>query len=359
MNRTLLIIGVVAVLLIGGFFVWNTYYPITPATTETPAGTDGTPIVDQTPTPTAPLVVTSSNAFPSDTTVVISGSITPNGASTNYWFEYGKTADFGSKTATQNIGSGYTVIPAPIYITGLVKDTTYYYRLVATNALGTTPGTSYSFRTTVGTPAPVGSVPTTKTLAANSVSRTGADINGEVTPNKSATQYWFEYGNTDALGVASPLQSVGEGIAKVPASLSLTGLTPATTYYFRINAQNQFGTVNGAVLTFKTAGPPVAAAPVVTTLITTTIGTTTATLRGTVNPYNVQTTYWFEYGTSINFTSNVTQNTTQKSAGAGGVTVSIQANVSSLTPKTTYYYRTVAQNSAGTVRGAILNFKTN
>jgi phosphodiesterase/alkaline phosphatase D-like protein len=357
MNKTLLIIGVLAVLLVGGFIVWNSYYPITQPGTETTDTTDTTG-GDTTLVPKVPTVVTSPNAFPSDTTVVVSGTITPNGPATTYWYEFGTSATFGSKTPTQTIGSGFREIPAPLYITGLVKDTTYYYRLVASNQVGTTAGTSYTFRTTVGTPAPVGSVPTLKTLAASGVSRTSANLAGEVTPNKAATKYWFEYGTTQNLGSATALESAGDGSVKVPASFALTNLAPSTTYYYRINAQNQFGTVNGGILSFKTTGPAVAVISVVTTQVASSIGTTTATLRGTVNPYNTPTMYWFEYGTDTNFGSGSSNATSQKSAGAGATTVGIEANVSSLKANTTYYYRVVAQNAAGTVRGETFDFKT-
>lgn len=350
-------------LLVGGFIFWMTYYPSMLQTggvaTTTLPGTDQTPVVNETPKPAAPVVLTSVNAFPSDTTVVVSGNVTPNGAATSYWYEFGTKETFGSKTANQNVGSGFTVIPAPLYITGLVKDTPYFYRLVAVNQFGTTNGATYSFRTTVGTPAPVGSVPVIKTLAASLILDTTANISGEVTPNKATTQYWFEYGETTTLGNTTALQSVGDGVAKVPASVALTGLNPGTVYQYRVNAQNQFGTVNGAILSFKTSGVSTGVIPVVSTQVGSIIGSTTITMRGTVNPYSTPTMYWFEYSTDANFAASATKTTPQKSAGAGTATVSFETNVSSLKSKTTYYYRTVAQNAVGMVQGTTLTARTN
>ncbi len=132
-----------------------------------------------------------------------------------------------------------------------------------------------------------------------------------------------------------------------------------TTYQYRVNAQNQFGTVNGAILSFTTTGAAEAVLPVVTTQVASIVGSTTITLRGTVNPYNTPTMYWFEYSTNANFAANASKNTPQKSAGAGATTVSFETNVSSLKSKTTYYYRTVAQNAAGTVHGSTLTARTN
>lgn len=359
MNKTTAVIGgVLAIILIGGLIFYgmgNTTPSLINDDTLTPItnGTDTT----QTQTPGMPVAMTSATTYPSDTAVIVSGTVTPNGAFTSYWYEFGTTGSLGNKTSNQTVGSGYIPIGAPTYITGLIKDTTYYFRLVVENQFGTIAGSQYTFHTTIGTPPPIGSAPSPRTLAATGISRTTANINGEITPNKSSAQYWFEYGETSNLGLASALQSVGDGSIKVPASLSLSNLAPATTYYFRLNAQNQFGTVNGAILNFKTSGPAASAAPVVTTQITLP-ATTTATLRGTVNPYGSQTSYWFEYSTDSGLGSALLKTTPQKSAGAGTGTVSIEANISGLKSGTTYYYRTVAQNSAGTVRGDRTTFTT-
>ncbi len=358
-------IGVIVVLLLVGGFI---FYAVR-NTASTPGNATSTvPNTNQTPTqtlvqtqqPGVPLVTTSASVVPSDTTGVVTGSVNPNGAFTSYWYEYGVSSDLGDKVSSpsQAIGSGYAAIPAPGYITGLTKDTTYYFRLVAENQYGRVAGTQYSFQTTHGNPPPVGSAPTTKTLPADGISRTTANLNGEVTPNKASTQYWFEYGQTPELGNTMALTSAGDGTAKVGASFSLSNLTPATTYYFRLNAQNQFGTVNGAILNFKTAGPPSASAPTVITQNVADVTTSTAMLTGKVNPNDSETTYWFEYGTDSLFGSILSHSTEQKSAGAGSDGILVEAKVSDLSSKTNYYFRLVAQNNSGIVRGESITFKT-
>jgi len=256
-NYTSLILGVVIV----GLIVWGIVYSlkknpdtsgVATTTTQTTNDNTGSAVVPQS---TLPIAVSSSSVSPTDTTAIVNGTVNPKGAFTSYWYEYGRTADLGSKTSNQTIGSGFVTISAPGYITGLTKNTTYYFKLFAENQNGRVSGTEYTFTTTQGTPAPVGSAPTTKTLSANGVTKTTANLNGEVTPNQNSTQYWFEYGKTPDLGNTSAFSSVGDGKAKVPVSISLSDLTPQTTYYFRINAQNQFGTINGAILNFKTSGP--------------------------------------------------------------------------------------------------------
>ncbi len=365
MTKTALavVLIVIALLIIaGGVYYYNNDNTtpiiniINPPPTTTNTGNTNT---GQTRQASVPLVTTSSSVVRSDTTAVVTGSIVPNGAFTNYWYEYSTNADLSNKrsTASQTIGSSFVSIPAPAYITGLTKDTVYYFRLVGENALGRVAGNQASFQTTIGTPAPVGSAPKTTTIAASGISKNTANLNGSVTPNGATTQYWFEYGKTANLGDNSAFVSVGAGTQAVAAANSLTNLDPLTTYYFRLNAQNQFGTVNGAILNFKTTGPAAAIAPTITTRNATAIATSTATLNGAVNPNAVQTSYWFEYSTDANFSTAV-KTTTHQSAGSGVTSTAIAASISGLSTKTTYYFRLVAESSVGTVRGEKVSFKT-
>lgn len=368
MNTNTAVIGgiVVILLLIGGIFFYTQSNP-SPVASSTPTGATAVDAVTggTTPAPApaqsqpgAPTATTMQSVDPSDTAAIVVGAVIPNGASTNYWYEYGTTANLGSKSSNQNIGSGYVGLAAPAYISGLTKDTTYYFRVAAQNQFGQSAGATYSFHTTTGTPAPQGSAPLVRTLAAGNITRTSANVNGQVTANKSATNEWFEYGTSRDFGSVTGVQAMGNGSTAVSSSVQISGLNPATTYYFRLNAQNQFGTVNGTILSFKTSGPAAAAAvPVVTTQVAV-IGTTTATLRGTVNPYGSLTNYWFEYSTSQAFAQNSLHTTPQTSGGAGTATLSVQADISGLRAGTTYYYRIVAQNPLGTVRGTSVTFRT-
>ena len=359
MNKTGIVVGgIVIAVIVVGLIIYNLgSTPASQTATTTPTGTATTTQVGETRTPSAPTVVTNSAASPFDTAVVVSGTVTPNGAFTNYWYEYGTTESLGSKTANQNVGSGYVPFSAPIFITGLTKNTTYFFRLAAENQFGKVVGNQYTFQTTSGTPAPVGAVPTVKTIAASGITRVAANLQATIVPNKASTTYWFEYGKTQSLGSITSFQSVGDGSVSVPASASLPSLDPSTNYFFRIDAQNQFGTVNGSILTFKTLGP-VSAAPSVETKNVSAVATSTATMHGSVNPNGEETTYWFEYSTNSLLGSIVPQSTTHTSAGATSSVVAVTSDISVLTSKTTYNYRLVAQNSAGITKGASASFKT-
>ncbi|MEI8062209.1 MAG: hypothetical protein WCG97_02830 [bacterium] len=367
MNKNIIIGILVAVVVVGGLGYWsikNSENSATGTSTVTVVNTnDTTDTSNNLPKvavlqPAQPSVTTASSVGTTDTTAIVTGTVKSNGAPTTYWFEYGKTSDMGSKTASQTIGSGYVLIQTPAYISNLTKDTTYYFRLVAENRLGRVEGNQFTFKTTVGTPVPVGSAPIAKTLSATVISQTTANINGEVTPNKTDTQYWFEYGNTSELGNTSSIASVGSGNSKVSVSTSLVSLEPATTYYFRLNAQNRFGTINGSIFSFKTDGPAAVSAPKVTTNNATGVSATTVSLHGSLNPNGAQTSYWFEYSTDSLLSSVLLHSTDKITLSAGRNITSVREDITDLASKTTYYFRLVAENSQGIVRGDNMSFKT-
>jgi Concanavalin A-like lectin/glucanases superfamily/Pentaxin family len=113
---------------------------------------------------------------------------------------------------------------------------------------------------------------------------------------------------------------------------------------------------NGATYTASGAG---LFEPRVVTQLATPVLATTATLRGTVNPAGFgtnteDTVAYFEYGPSIAF-GRITE---RMSVGNGIATIPYVAGISNLEPGTTYYFRLVAYNQAGTNYGARLSFNT-
>ena len=366
MKNTTIVWSVLGLIVVAGLIYYATQSNLIGSDVTNPTATTTITVKPSTPvvkTPQAqeagaPIVVTSPNLTTSETAVSVSGTVIPHGFFTNYWFEYGLTTSLGSKTTVQNIGSGYVPITSPGFITGLSKNTIYYVRLVAENQYGKVAGVQYSFKTGPGNPNPVGSLPTIKTLAGNTITRTSATLNGEVTPNQSTTQYWFEYGKTENFGRISTFQNVSNTSSKTAVYFVVSDLDPATNYYFRLNAQNQWGTVTGEVLSFKTSGPADTSKPLADTVSATNVKDTSVTLRGTVNPNGIVTTYWFDYSTDSLLGSILLKSTEHKSAGSGTVNASFTTDVPNLVSKTNYFYRIVAQNSLGTTYGDRVSFKT-
>jgi YD repeat-containing protein len=80
----------------------------------------------------------------------LKGSVNPNGYSTTYQFEYGKTTSYGTKVPTTpaSAGSGTTAVAVSKAISGLEEGITYHYRVVASNAAGTVNGSDKTLKTT-------------------------------------------------------------------------------------------------------------------------------------------------------------------------------------------------------------------
>ncbi|MES2203339.1 MAG: hypothetical protein V4474_03405 [Patescibacteria group bacterium] len=360
MNTRNTVIGIIVVLvLIGiGYLFWSSA-PQAPTgdqtATTTPSGSNAITIV---PASQAglPGVQTGSLAVPSNTSAVITGYVAPNGAVTSYWFDYGVSGSLSNRTAVKSAGAGFVTLATPAFINGLASNTTYSYRLSAQNSFGTVQGSTYTFTTTANPP-PAGSAPAATTNAASNVGRTAAVLNGTVDPNNSQTTYWFEYGPTQSFGNTSAFGSAGAGTDPLAVSIPVDSLNAQTTYYYRLNVQNNYGMVSGATQSFTTGGPAATGLPTVNTRPATNVATSSVTLNGTVNPHNVASTYWFEYGTTPLLTDILgTVSATQTLTGEATTNVSV--NVEGLSTNTKYYYRVAARNPQGTVAGDIVSFTT-
>ncbi len=77
----------------------------------------------------------------------LNATVNPNGADTTVYFEWGTDTSYGNITSTQNIGSGTDDVSVSANITGLSLGTTYHYRIIAANTVGTTYGDDVSFVT--------------------------------------------------------------------------------------------------------------------------------------------------------------------------------------------------------------------
>jgi hypothetical protein len=78
--------------------------------------------------------------------VTLHAQVQPNSIETTYRFEYGTTEAYDQSSPAQSLEPG-AVSAAEAKIQGLQANTTYHYRVVATNAKGSTPGTDETFTT--------------------------------------------------------------------------------------------------------------------------------------------------------------------------------------------------------------------
>src|SRR5581483_2448341 len=211
----------------------------------TTAGGDGVFTTSGTP---APAVVTAPASGLASTSATLNGSVNPNGRATTWYFEYGTSTAYGSRTPSQNAGAGTTAVNVSAPAGGLRTGVAYHFRLVATSNAGTTRGLDQSFVLRTAPAATTGSV--------SSLSATSAILNGAVNPNGQETSWHFEVGTTTSYGTATATKSAGSGTASANVSAALAGLVPGTTYHYRLVATSASGTTAGADRTFMTVGTP-------------------------------------------------------------------------------------------------------
>jgi hypothetical protein len=179
----------------------------------------------------------------------LSGTVNPNGLPTSYQFEYGTSTSYGSNVPipAQGVGSGVeTLHVAQQLIPALNPDTTYHYRLVATNAKGTSYGSDREFSTVKR--------PEVVTEPASETNTLEPRVNAAINPEGFETSYEFEYGPTEAYGSKIPLEPAQLGGYEkfISVSAVLKGLKRGSTFHYRVVATNLLGTRFGADQTFTT-----------------------------------------------------------------------------------------------------------
>jgi hypothetical protein len=182
--------------------------------------------------------------------VTANGQLDPDSMATTYYYEYGASKNYGLETASQEVnGPSGTVVQTPIPLAHLQSGRVYHYRLVATNALGTTRGEDQTVRTA--------SPPEIAGVGDENVADTSADLHATINPGGFDTTYQFEYGPTPAYGSAMPIsaESIGSGNSPVEVKAHLEGLPAGTTIHYRVVATNKWGTSTSDDTTFDFRPP--------------------------------------------------------------------------------------------------------
>lgn len=283
------------------------------------------------------------------TGATLNGAMNGNGSSSTPTFEYSTSASLSGSPTSVSGGTATSGATSPsAVLTGLSANTTYYFRLNASSAIGNALGSILSFTT-------LPDAPTVTTNSATSIGSTSATISGAFIANGASTTPKLIWGTDSGLSGAATVTN-SASVGTFTSSTSLTGLTPSTTYFFQAQGTNSGGTANGSILSFTTlaSGGPASGAPVVTTDAATSVGSTTATINGTFDANGAATTPRFIWGTDSGLSGATT--TSDGTATIGIFTDS--RSLTSLTPGTTYYFRAQGQNSDSTQSGSILSFTT-
>jgi hypothetical protein len=296
---------------------------------------------------------------------VTSSSATLNGvvnplseASVGYDFAYAPSASecTGGPSTEPVAEAPVKALEVAVPVSGLEPNRDYTFCLVATNLVegvpGSTSGAALSFKT-------LALPPTVDGESASAVGSTAVTLEAQVNPNNEATTFSFEYATSEdlkgATTVAGPeplAAEFGDRLATVPR---VEGLTPGTTYFYRVVAENAQSeeakeAVLGAVQSFTT--PPLPFTDPVTA-----VTTTSATLNGhlTLSPVESQFSFAYNIGEACSGAFAVAA---EPASGIGAGESVETAQVGELEPNALYTACFQTQNTSGSQLGERVQFKT-
>jgi hypothetical protein len=176
---------------------------------------------------------TASNVGPF--TATLNGVVDPDEAGpATCRFQWGTSRSFGQTVACEpeTVTNGNSPVAVHANLKDLQADTTYFYRLEATNANGTNPGSpeqDHEF-TTHG--------PGLRDASVTDVASTSATFDATIDPHGAPASYYFQYGTTTAYGSDVPVPpgeaiGAGEGDVEV-APHHVQGLASGTVYHYRL-----------------------------------------------------------------------------------------------------------------------------
>jgi hypothetical protein len=168
---------------------------------------------------TAPTVETKPALAPAQTTATLNATVNPNGGEVSKCeFEYSTTISYGKTASCASLpGSGTSAVAVSASVTGLAANTTYHFRISATNAGGTSKGADQEFKT-------LANAPTITVCPASLITQTSATLCGKVNPDEAeVTECKFEYGTTTPYGSSAPCTPPpGSGGSPVEVSAPVT-----------------------------------------------------------------------------------------------------------------------------------------
>lgn len=222
---------------ISGLSMGVTYYYRVKCSNTTGDGAYSASYETVTTTTSAPTVTTQAVSSITSTTATGNGTIISTGGSTTNWVSgiCWKTST-GPTTADSKTTNGTSALSAYIgNLISLAPNTKYYVKAYATNNIGTSYGSEVNFNSL--------SLPPTIS-SGSSATNVGFTANWSVPGTQGSETFTYTVevstssGSFDANIVSS---SIVTGISSSSVSQAITGLSPSTTYYFRVKAVNTSG----------------------------------------------------------------------------------------------------------------------
>ena len=271
------------------------------------------------------------------------------------WGAAGAAPDHITQPVQVVPGTGLSPVALPL--AGLAPGTAYGYRIVATNAEGST--TSALAGLTTPTVPPQISLPQVL-----SVSGTSATLAAVVEPLGADTSVVVQWGATDELGQAGTPADVGAGPLPLAVSSTIDGLLPDHDYRARLVATNANGTTATSTIGFHTpasalplaAVTAVAAAPAADAPAAAPAAPALAILRTQVaigSPVRasiaVEVLADAPAVVRVDLGRTTAYGAQSQAVPVGG---SAQLTLAGLAPSTTYHYRITLTSPAGTTSTA-------
>jgi hypothetical protein len=237
-----------------------------------------------------------------------------------------------------------------VAVSGLEPNRPYAFCVIASNlAAEATVGSAEHFTT-------LGKAPAVEGETAAGVNASAVTLEAQIDPFNEATQYTFEYSTTEAAnkltGTITKVKGEAplEGRSQTASVPRIEGLSPGTTYYYRVVAENAQSELEGKPAEGTVQSFSTVPAPHTDAVEAGAITATSATLTGTLTPLSlVDTEYFFDFHAGPEGTECVNErSTTQQDAGTGaGVFVVPPTEVAELQPNTAYSVCLVSLNAFG------------
>jgi hypothetical protein len=341
-----------------------------------------------------PWVTTGAASGITMTSATLDGTLNPGALASTALFEYGPTAAYGSTVGaaiSPPHGTGAPTVSASI--SGLQAGTIYHYRLTATAGSGTITGGDMTF-------AAAAVEPFTYTLANGMITITGYSGSGGalvipssiggMTVSGIGDAAFHNRGSLTSVTIPNSVTNIGASAFQSCTSLTRVTIPGSVTHLgdwalgncsnlrsaiFMGNAPSMGTSVfdaaagvftvyyhidkSGFASPVWSGYPAVSMGPMLPPGVTagsaSRITATTTTLQGTVNPYGLPSTAWFEYGPTAAY-GGMASVTLSPDNAVGAQSVS--AVISGLQPATIYHYRLTALNGIGTNAGVDMTFTT-
>jgi hypothetical protein len=318
----------------------------------------------------APLVEAASAPYVGIFEATIEAKVNPENLATTCLVEYGETTGYGSQAPCEQASLMGGPQSASMHLAGLTAGTTYHYRVVAENAIGTSGSSEGTGELT--TAVAVAPVVEGESVSGESETVPGQEevtFSGQVNPELQLTSTCaFEYGKLGAPYEASvpceqsPAQ-IGNGNTGVSVEAKASGLQAGVDYHYHFVVKNVTGSAEGADQVF---GPPTVVTGAVLSEVPGVAPGTSASIGGEVNPEGLDAHYYVQYGTEgeeyahsapflplgVPLPQGIDAGSGSAPVVLGGEGAPPDVSLEGLTAGRVYRYRLVAYNADGTTYGA-------